>query len=193
MEDDRNNGWHNEEEGLYDGRSPFVHWSRLLTGLFLIAAAVILLVVENHVGIVATSTHGGTASPTTQLLPGMATPETIGNVAVVPKFIGRQDSVGGSAAGNGKRFWILAVRVTNEAHRAVAVSPADFTITAAGPVIAPGRPYPGHTNPLWNPMLQPGATAQGVLVFAVTDNSAGATLTYTQRGARTGPARWSLP
>jgi hypothetical protein len=182
-----------EEEGLYDESVSMARWSRLATGLLLIAAAIILLLVESHVGIVATPTHGGRAPAATPSIPGMATPVTIGSVTVELKFIGRQDSIGAMSASTGERFLLVATRVTNHGHRAIAVIPADFKIKLGDTVVASGRPYPGQPTGLRNLALQPGATAEGVLVFVVPDTAVGMTMMFAPSGAITTPARWQVP
>jgi hypothetical protein len=193
QEPPHNTGRDPDEEGLYDEHVAIVRWSRLGPGLFLIAVAIILLFVENHAGIVSTGRNGARAPARTPNIPGMATPLTTGSVTAEPKFIGRQGSAGDISAGSGKRFLLVAVRVTNHGHRAIAVDPMDFKIALGDTIVATGRPYPGRPSGLHNPALPPGATAEGVLLFAVHENAAGLTMVYRPSGATTALARWQVP
>ena len=150
-----------------DERVPIIQWSRLAIGGGLIVVAIVLIVIENHFGLVAKPLPGSAPSGKATQLLSMATPIEAGGLFVEPKYIGSVHAAGSIAAAPGMTLLLVAIRVQNRGASATVLDTIDFTVTRGGRTVASGRPYPGHPHALQVRSFTPGTSAEGVLVFAV--------------------------
>ena len=179
------------EEGLYDVPVGGVRHIRLWSGLVLIAAAILVIVVEQLLGIGSQDSRTPHSPPATTL-PSLATTYVRPDLAVKARYVERQSVVGGTTAGTGKEFVVIAVLVTNRQQRPLAVAQTDFHVYQGGKPVCTAEPYPGRQRGLRSSGLGQGHSAQGVVICSVPRGSPNLVFQYTSESGSHAVARWSI-
>ncbi len=179
-----------DEEGLFDEPLGGVPHVRLFSGLFLLAAAALLIAIEQLLGLGANSTIGTSRSEAS--LPGLSMPYVRPDLTVKARYVERQTSIGGESAGTGREFVVIAVLVKNTQRRPLAIAPTDFRILRAGKAVCVAEPYPGGEDALRAKGLAFQHSAQGVLICRVPRGLSDLVLQYVPEDGSRAVARWTV-
>ena len=163
-----------EDDGrTYDEPIRLIRRGRLAAGLGMILLAVLLIVVQNLLGIHATpfvrpAGVVGTARPL-----GIA--QRTAGLVLNAKLLERRPALGGHPAPAGQQYLVVAVQVVNTGTRAVPLATGDFRLllNVAG---TPGAPYPG--KPLTRSVAARKAVV-GFVTFLAPQPLLAAALRYT--------------
>ena len=178
------------EEGLFDDPVGGLRHIRLWTGLALIGAAVVVIVIQQLLG--GTNGSSNAPAPTTRPLPSLVTPLVRPDLSVKARLVERMDTVDGARAGPSREFDVIVVLVRNARRHALVVDYTDFRVLQAGRVVCIARAYPGPTQPLHARVLGQGQSVQGALMCSVPRASSDLVFVYNPESASGVPARWSL-
>lgn len=159
-----------------------VRWSRIWVGLFLLAAGIIWLVINNALGLYS-SPGAQVSAPASATIPALGAAQRDVPLTVTAKLVGYYPSVAGRSAPAGTRFVVIAARVVNRGATPIVIRPAQFALRAAGATLA-GAAVPGQPYTLFARPVPSGATADGYLLFAPSSEQRAWTLTYTPAGAQ---------
>jgi Domain of unknown function (DUF4352) len=177
-----------------DERVPIIRWSRIAIGGGLIFVVIVLIVIENHFGLVAKPLPDSVPSGKATQLLGMATPIEAGGLFVEPKYIGSVNAAGSMAAAPGTTLLLVAIRVQNRGASTTVLDTTDFTVTRGDRAVASGRPYPGRPSALRVRSFTPGTSAEGILVFAVPRTANHIALSFRGTAASvTAAGSWRIP
>jgi len=159
----------------YDEPVRLLRRGRLAVGLGMIVVAVLLIVVENLLGVHTAPLARPMDLPRDALPLGIA--QRTGALRVNAKLLERRGTLGGHPAPAGRQYLVVAVQVVNGGTRAVPLASTDFRLllNAGG---MPGASYPDKPLAL---SVGAGKTVLGFVSFLVPQPLAATALRYTAR------------
>ena len=179
------------EEGLFDDPAGGLRHIRLWSGLLLIGAAIVVILVEQLLGL-GTNGSSEAPAPAARPLPSLVTPFVRSDLSVKARLVERLDTVGGARAGTGREFAVIVVLVRDTQQHALVVDYADFSVLHAGRVVCIARAYPEPTQPLRARRLKDGQSVQGALICSVPRAESGLVFAYNPEDGSGVRALWSL-
>lgn len=171
----------------YDEPVRLLRRGRLAVGLSMIVVAVVLIAVENLLGIHSTPLVQPTAGVLSSTRP-LGIVQRTATLSVNVKLLERHAVLGGHQAPAGRQYLVVAVQVVNSGVRAVPLASTDFRLLldADG---TPGGSYPDR--PLV-PSVGAGKTVVGFVSFLGPQPLPATALRYTPRGGGSA-LTWRFP
>jgi|GEM_PF-2613444 len=170
----------------YDEPVRLLRRGRLAVGLGMIVVALLLIVVENLLGVHTVPVARPVGLPRDARPLGIA--QRTGTLRVNAKLLERQAALGGHQAPAGRQYLIVAIQVVNNGTRAVSLASTDFRLLLDAGGTAGGS-YPG--KPIVS-SVGAGKTVIGFVSFLVPQPLPATALRYTPRGGA-GVLTWRLP
>lgn len=160
----------------YDEPVRLLRRGRLAVGLGMILVAVLLIAVENLLGIHTAPLVRPAGVPAEARPLGIA--QRTGTLRVNAKLLERQTVLGVQPAPAGRQYLIVAIQVVNGGTRIVTLASTDFRLLLNAAWM-PGGSYPGRPLAL---SVTPGTTVVGFVSFLVPQPLPSTALRYTPRG-----------
>lgn len=179
------------DEGLFDEPIGGLRHIRLWSGLFLIVVALILIVVEQLLGLDGRSTVR-VRPPAAQPVPGLFTPFEQPDLRAEARFVERSPAVNGVRAGAGRVFVVMEVLITNRRLPALEVNYSNFHVAADSQTVCTAEPYPGKATALQAIVLAKGTSREGPLICAVPADDSDLVFEYSPDDGSGSTAHWSV-
>jgi len=170
----------------YDEPVRLLRRGRLAVGLGMIVVALLLIVVENLLGVHTAPLARPVGLPRDARPLGIA--QRTGTLRVNAKLLERLGTLGGHPAPAGRQYLVVAMQVVNGGTRAMPLASTDFRLLLDAGGTAGGS-YPG--KPIVS-SVGAGKTVVGFVSFLVPQPLPVTALRYTPRGGA-GVLTWRLP